>query len=115
MNQEIAGNETRIEIRNCKETEFLNRIKFPYNLDVADNKTFKIFVIKTTDENQHKRTTESVSHLQTASNIVINDTKYSSSEDTQETKIIFYYLTIGLGSLSGILLVSLIIFGVLFR
>ena len=39
MNQEIAGNETRIEIRNCKETEFLNRIKFPYNLDVADNKT----------------------------------------------------------------------------
>ena len=46
---------------------------------------------------------------------LINDTKYSFSEDTQETKIIFYYLTIGLGSLSGILLVSLIIFGVLFR
>ena len=115
MNQDIAGNETIIEIRNCKETEFLNRITFPHNLDVAKDKTFKFFFQNTTDEYQHKRTTESVTLLQTASNILINDTKYSSSEDNQETNIIFYYLTIGLGSLSGILLVSLIIFGVLFR
>ena len=115
MNQDIAGNETRIEIRNCKETEFLNRITIPHNLDVANNKTFKFFVQKTEDEYQHKKTTESVTHQQTASNILINDTKYSSNEENLETNIIFYYLTIGLGSLSGILLVSLIIFGVLFR
>ena len=123
MNEEITGNSTIVEIRNCIETEFLNMITFPTYFDLADNQTFQILVQNTTNEKKYEESTvtESVENQQTTTNISTNITsdiglsKYSSSEDTRKTDIIFYYLTIGLGGLSGILLVALIILGVLFR
>ena len=123
MHQEITGNDTRIEIRNCIETEFLNMITFPLNLDLADNKTFQILVQNTTNEYEESTftNTENFKHQQTTRHVPITGktdrglSKYNASTERQETSIIFYYLTIGLGSLSGVLLVALIIFGVLFR
>ena len=123
MNEEITGNSTRVEIRNCIETKFLNMITFPTYFDLADNNTFQILVQNTTKEHKYEESTvtESVENQQTTSHILTTGTsdmglsKNSSCEDTQKTDIIFFYLTIGLGCLSGILLVALIIFGVLFR
>ena len=123
MHQELTGNDTKIEIRNCIETEFLNMITFPLNFDLADNKTFQILVQNTTNKYEESTmiNTESFEHQQTTRYVPITDktdrslSNYNASKERQETSIIFYYLTIGLGSLSGVLLVALIIFGVLFR
>ena len=123
MHQELTGNDTKIEIRNCIETDFLNMITFPLNFDLADNKTFQILVQNTTNEYEESTliNTESVEHQQTTRHVPITDktdrslSNYNAGKERQETSIIFYYLTIGLGSLSGVFLVALIIFGVLFR
>ena len=118
MNREITGNITRIEIRNCIETELLDMLTFPLNFDLADNRTFQILVQNTTAEQKHEFSTypvtENAENEQTTDNNK-SPSSNSSSEDPRKTSIIFYYLTIGLGSLSGILLVTLIILGVIFR
>ena len=128
---EENSNDTRLEIRNCSKTEFQNIIAFPLKLNLDNNKTFQIFIQNSTDEyyykvnqlDKWKEATKKDANQQITKTITSNEThvvnrgipSHNSSDDHKRTDIIFFYLTIGLGSLVGILIVALIILGALFR